>query len=187
MSWTEERVETLKELWATGLSASQIARQMGGITRNAVIGKVHRLGLAARAPRQAKRTAPAQAPQLAVPTKVTRFTNEASEISREDLHASSPQATREATHNSPVDTPAGEEINAQSTAETPQGARVGVPAPTVLTLTERVCKWPIGNPGEKDFHFCGLKAAGAGIPYCDYHFRIAYQPVERRRRSQHTD
>ena len=49
MAWTEERVELLKKLWAEGLSASQIAGRLGGVTRNAVIGKVHRLGLAGRA------------------------------------------------------------------------------------------------------------------------------------------
>ncbi|WP_040308565.1 GcrA family cell cycle regulator, partial [Asticcacaulis biprosthecium] len=49
MSWTDERVETLKKLWQEGHSASQIAKQLGGVTRNAVIGKVHRLGLSGRA------------------------------------------------------------------------------------------------------------------------------------------
>ena len=140
MSWTDERVEQLKKLWAEGLSASQIARTMGGVTRNAVIGKVHRLGLSGRA----------------VTTR--------SERPRYTSHAR-PRPSRPALPEPVV-------------IDEPE------PAPgefsTVLSLNDRICKWPIGNPGEPGFRFCGHKAVD-GTPYCADHARKAYQPSQPKR------
>jgi GcrA cell cycle regulator len=111
MSWTDERVQQLKDLWAQGMSASEIADVLGDITRNAVIGKAHRLGLSGR-----------PSPIKKKPTK---------------------------------------------------GA-------TILNLTERMCKWPVGDPKHHDFHFCG-KPAMAGMPYCAEHAAVAYQPSSKKR------
>jgi GcrA cell cycle regulator len=145
MGWTEERVEQLKALWTEGLSASQIARVLGGVTRNAVIGKVHRLGLAGRA-------GPAR-----------------SERPRSVSHKS---VVRMAQPEPPV------------VEEDPIILEDGSFA-TVLTINDRMCRWPIGDPAENEFHFCGRKPKG-GSPYCEAHARKAYQPPAKRdRRAAH--
>ncbi|MCE9521644.1 MAG: GcrA family cell cycle regulator [Alphaproteobacteria bacterium] len=143
MGWTDERVEQLKQLWADGLSASQIARQMGGVTRNAVIGKVHRLGLAGRAtPARSER------PRMQVARRVVR-----------------PRLA-------PV-------IQAPIVEKDPviddQGRKT-----TVLTISDRMCKWPIGDPSTTEFHFCGHPPK-VGSPYCEAHCVKAFQPSQSRR------
>jgi len=166
MSWTTERVDLLKKLWADGLSASQIAAELGGVTRNAVIGKVHRLGLSGRA----KTSAPASKPRRAKPTPSSSTPNRPSV---------SPQ-THGATALKIDPTPQVEveiEPEAEPIAElVPMSERT-----TILNLTERTCKWPIGDPGSDDFYFCG-RNSDPGVPYCAHHCRIAYQPVADRRR-----
>ena len=147
MGWTDERVSTLKKLWLEGLSASQIAKQLGGVTRNAVIGKVHRLGLSGRAtPSQPAR--PAFKPQrLARPA------------------APPPQ---------PVRRPQAVIVQAP---EPPPIRRVEEPgSATVLTLGAHMCKWPIGDPSSDGFSFCGRRTGEDG-PYCHEHARVAYQPA----------
>jgi len=140
MGWTDERVEQLKALWTEGLSASQIARVLGGVTRNAVIGKVHRLGLAGRAgPARAER------PRSVSHKSVVRLASPEPEIIEQD----------------PV------------TLEDGSYA-------TVLTINDRMCRWPIGDPAESAFHFCGRKPK-LGSPYCEAHARKAYQPQNLRR------
>jgi len=159
--WNEERVELLKKLWADGLSASQVAKQLGGVTRNAVIGKVHRLGLSGRA--TPSRPARPRAPVTRAFTGATRrpdpLVERTSEINR---HA-------EATANERL-----EAMQAETQALDPSERA------TVLTLTEHTCKWPIGDPGQPGFHFCG-RGADSGVPYCTDHARLAYQPVQPRR------
>lgn len=139
MAWTEERVELLKKLWTEGLSASQIARTMGDVTRNAVIGKVHRLGLSGRAT-----------------------------TSRADR-------PRRATIPKPKPKPVVAEPEMISEAKLPTGEFA-----TVLTLSGTMCRWPIGDPGADDFHFCGNGTDG-GAPYCEAHSEMAYQPSNRTR------
>jgi GcrA cell cycle regulator len=154
MGWTDERVETLKKLWLDGHSASQIAKQLGGVTRNAVIGKVHRLGLSGRAtPSQPARPA-FKAPRPARP-----------------LTASAPIQRRLAAHH-PLPPPA---IRPAPYVEEPGTA-------TVLTLGAHMCKWPIGDPASDDFTFCGRRAGDEG-PYCVEHARLAYQPQQAKKRS----
>ncbi len=151
MNWTDERVALLKKLWAEGLSASQIAKQLGQVTRNAVIGKVHRLGLAGRATpsRPAKRAVRNARPRVALPA------------------APRPRA--------PLDhAPA-----AHAPQLAPLTLEDGCTA-NVLSLSERMCKFPIGDPNEADFAFCG-RAASCG-PYCQDHARVAYQPSQARKR-----
>jgi len=166
MSWTDDRVELLKKLWAEGLTASQIAKRLGGVTRNAVIGKVHRLGLSGRAtpsraarPRQRRPRAPSH------PGRNTRFASAGNTALKAD-----PEAIPE---EAPDPIPARiREL------EIPPGERA-----TILTLSEHTCRWPIGEPGTEEFYFCGRNPAN-GMPYCDYHARIAYQPLQDRRRKK---
>ncbi|MBL4595730.1 MAG: GcrA cell cycle regulator [Robiginitomaculum sp.] len=158
MAWTDDRVETLKKLWAEGLSASQIAGQMGGVTRNAVIGKVHRLGLSGRAtpsrpPRPRHRPkAPARVGVTSALPKSTTTTTTAF-VRREEV----PVVAIE-----PKKLPSGEFA-------------------TVLTLTNQLCKWPIGDPAKPGFKFCG-RGSNSSSPYCQDHAAQAYQPHSRRRR-----
>ncbi len=151
MGWTDERVETLKKLWLDGLSASQIAKQLGGVTRNAVIGKVHRLGLSGRA----------------TPSQPQRTVFKAPRAPRPAVSASSAAAPRRAIEPSMPSQPIQPYI-----AEEPGTA-------TVLTLGAHMCKWPIGDPSSDGFTFCGRRSDREG-PYCQDHARVAYQPQQKK-------
>jgi len=162
MSWTDERVELLKKLWSDGLSASQIAAELGGITRNAVIGKVHRLGLSGRA-KSANASAPRQ--RKARSASMLR-------IGRAAIRGNTALA-----HAYEIETEAEPEMIDNII---PIGQRR-----SILELTESTCRWPVGDPGSGDFFFCGGNTI-AGLPYCAYHSRIAYQPASDRRRDRRT-
>ena len=170
MNWTDERVDLLKKLWSEGLSASQIAAQLGGVSRNAVIGKVHRLklssrGRAAAAPaRQKKTTVRGAAPAKAVTRAAVQRHATVS------IGATALQAQFEA---EPV---ARQYIRPVENVVVPISRRL-----QLVELTERTCKWPNGDPLAEDFHFCGNDAPETG-PYCAYHSRIAFQPASERRR-----
>jgi GcrA cell cycle regulator len=153
MGWTDERVEVLKKLWLEGLSASQIAKQLGGVTRNAVIGKVHRLGLSGRA-------APSQPTRPAFRTP------------RPPRPASPAVTHRRAEAPRPEPRPAPRPI---PYVEEPGTA-------TVLTLGAHMCKWPIGDPASTEFTFCGRRAGDEG-PYCVEHARVAYQPPQAKKKT----
>jgi GcrA cell cycle regulator len=170
MAWTDERVEILKKLWSEGLSASQIANRLGGVTRNAVIGKVHRLGLSgrttttrAKTPRPRRRTAPKPAGRFGG-TSYPSHGNTALKT----YYEADPDANAEL-----VPAPVEELV-------IPLAERA-----SILTLKECMCRWPIGDPGEEHFHFCG-RPADQGAPYCEFHARIAYQPPQARRRDRRT-
>jgi GcrA cell cycle regulator len=163
MNWTDERVELLKKLWSEGLSASQIATQLGGVSRNAVIGKVHRLKLSGRgrassaAPRP-KKTAPS-APKAPRPSRPMTTT----------IGATALQARFDAQPDA---------------APAPRASSVVLPLSRnlkLIELSERTCKWPNGDPLAEEFSFCGNDVGDCG-PYCTYHSRVAYQPVAERRR-----
>ena len=160
MSWTEERVSTLKKLWAEGHSASQIAKQLGGVTRNAVIGKVHRLGLSGRAtpsrpvkrPPRLARPKPRMMPDGTVKTPVPAIPER------------------------PVASPV-EDRPAALAPLPPLALADGEPA-TILTLRDSMCKWPIGDPADPKFAFCGRKADCG--PYCAEHAKVAFEPARKR-------
>ena len=165
MSWNDDRVELLKKLWNQGLSASQIAAELGnGVTRNAVIGKVHRLGLSGRAK--------TVTPQAARPRKATRAPSHPlshGSATRGNLALSpkAPAAPAPVLHVAPA--PVQEVV-------IPMSERV-----TIMELRDSMCRWPHGDPTSAEFRFCGAKSP-PGSPYCNYHAQIAYQPsVERRR------
>lgn len=183
MSWTDERVEKLQEMWTEGHSAAQIAKALGGVTRNAVIGKVHRLGLSnrnpgAKAPDSADE-APveevAETPVVAAPEAVVEDTPAAPEPVAE-APAPVRSTSRDSLRREPA--PISEDRLAvlANLAEIEKTAR----RVSLLDLTERVCKWPIGDPTDPDFHFCGLPAV-PGKPYCAAHVAVAFQPMSSRR------
>jgi len=205
MSWTDERIERLKSMWTEGATASQIAEDLGGVSRNAVIGKAHRLGLesrpspvkpgeekekkakAAPAPRAAK-PAPAPAPKAAAPS-APQPKEPSPEASRRPVSAgtAAPQGKPGETtiqyrsvgpggfiRQGPGDTqapippaPPRRLVPAKPSAEVADKT-------SLLDLNDRVCRWPMGHPGEPDFHFCG-KPSNPGYPYCVDHCGVAYQ------------
>jgi len=155
MAWTDERIAILKAGWEGGMTASQIAEKLGeGVTRNAVIGKAHRLGLESR-------------PSPVKPGEDIAAPAEPSSIAA--APAPSPVTAP------PAPLPAVAKAAAKRPARTGKAART-----TLLDLNERICKWPIGHPGEPDFHFCG-KPVQTGFPYCSEHCLQAYQAQMPRR------
>ena len=194
MSWTDERIERLKSLWTNGMTASQIADELGGVSRNAVIGKAHRLGLQSR-PSPVKPNDPLPAPAEVQPKPavspiahpVEQPAPPAAEAAAESARAPEQPAQAQA----PVPQirsigPGGflrQGPGDQQSPIPPAPPRRLVPAKpsaevadktSLLDLNEKICKWPLGHPGEPDFHFCG-KAANPGFPYCVEHCGVAYQ------------
>ena len=216
MSWTDERIATLKKMWEGGATASQIAEELGGVSRNAVIGKAHRLGLKSRPSPVKANEKKAAAPAPAAPKKPVS--------ARASAEAKPTPAPRPATEEparpaaSPAPVPAATE-HADASAETPSQPIPGPaadmpkivsvgpggflrqgpgdqqapipPAPprrlvpakpspdiagktSLLDLSDKVCRWPMGHPGEPDFHFCG-QPVNPGFPYCVEHCGRAYQ------------
>ncbi len=166
MSWTDERVETLKKLWQDGHSASQIAKQLGGVTRNAVIGKVHRLGLSGRA-----------APSTPTRPMYKPAPRPARTIS---------QPSHSTSHSAPSHTPPvrREPVVARPAISQPVVPYVEEPGTaTVLTLGAKMCKWPIGDPSSDSFSFCGRRSDD-GTPYCVEHARVAYQPSQKTKKRE---
>ncbi|PDT77227.1 GcrA family cell cycle regulator [Bradyrhizobium sp. C9] len=162
-TWSEDRVERLKKLWASGISCSRIAAELGDVTRNAVIGKVHRLGLSGRADdRKAKAVAAKRAPRLGSTTpqrtKVLRAVLAAP-------HIMAPLATAE-------EAPAGHA--SAFDGNVPAERRKGL-----LDLERGDCRWPIGDPTTPNFFFCGDPAI-SDLPYCGPHCRAAYQSAGHR-------
>ena len=204
MSWTDERIDQLKAMWEKGLTASQIADELGGVSRNAVIGKAHRLGLQSR-PSPVK---PNEAPKKAAPVRKPAPEAEAPKPAAPVQHsAPAPARPAPSVAPAPAQSAAAPAADAPTPAPQPRIISVGPggflrqgpgdqqapipPAPprrlvpakpspeiagktTLLDLTERICKWPMGHPGEPDFHFCG-EAVNPGFPYCVEHCGRAYQ------------
>lgn len=205
MSWTDERVETLKRMWAEGQSASAIAKELGGVTRNAVIGKVHRLGLSNRGDEAEPVPAPAAAPEPVAEKKADRQPAPADPALRPEPQPepqpepAAPQREERAEEepvSQPVFTPvprrpivpAGQPLPPQPSAneispETLASVREVEKRArklTLMELTERTCKWPIGDPATEKFWFCGLPSQ-PGKPYCETHVSVAFQPMSSRR------
>jgi GcrA cell cycle regulator len=194
MSWTDERIERLTTLWTQGMTASQIADELGGVSRNAVIGKAHRLGLQSRPS----------------PVKPNEEGDEREAAPAPQPRAEAPEARPAAAAPRPAEAPSADAAPAQpvpAPPPQPQIRSIGPggfirqtpgeqqspipPAPprrlvpakpspeiadktSLLDLNEKICKWPVGHPGEPDFHFCGAPA-NPGFPYCVEHCGVAYQ------------
>lgn len=170
MSWTDDRVARLSKLWAEGLSASQIAADLGGVTRNAVIGKVHRLGLSGRAKstnKSASSTRRKAAPRAGGYAKTTTT-----------------RPTPRTVGNTALKMDMEVDLDAEVEVELKPQENVVVPISrrlTLMQLTENTCKWPTGDPTMPGFSFCGHTSADEK-PYCEYHSKIAFQPANERRR-----
>lgn len=159
MSWTDERVELLKKLWSEGLSASQIAGRLGNVTRNAVIGKVHRLGLSGRATTARSRPRPRRpvAPKRPRP----QYKQPGNAVLRSLYQG----------ENETYEPPAEE-------FEIPLAERK-----YLQDLEENSCRWPIGDPQLPEFHFCN-KNKVPGLPYCEHHSRRSFQPPSTRKKDK---
>ncbi|WPZ22719.1 GcrA family cell cycle regulator [Sulfitobacter faviae] len=201
MSWTDERVETLKKMWGEGQSASQIAKELGGVTRNAVIGKVHRLGLSNRAA-----GAPAAAAATAKPEPKAKPAAPKAEAKAKPAAKAAPEPAAEAAPAPEAEEPAAAPAPKPNLPARKQIIPAGQPLPPqpsaneispealakvsevekkakkigLMELTERTCKWPVGDPATDDFWFCGLPVQ-QGKPYCEAHVGVAFQPMSARR------
>jgi GcrA cell cycle regulator len=164
LTWSDDRVEQLKKLWEAGLSASQIAAELGNVTRNAVIGKVHRLGLSGRAKSPSSSSSSSAAPRQRKARPAQHMMRVARPVSRGNTALA--HAFEVELEPDPV---AYDNV-------VPMSQRL-----SLLELSEATCHWPIGDPASSEFFFCGGRAL-TGLPYCAHHSRIAYQPASDRRR-----
>ena len=207
MSWTDERIATLKKMWEGGSTASQIAEELGGVSRNAVIGKAHRLGLKSRpSPVKAnekKKAAAKKAPaKAAAPKKAAARSTAAKPAAKpapkKDAAAGPSAPAQAATPSQPIPNPTPDlpkivsvgpggflrqgpgDQQAPIPPAPPRRLVPAKPSPemadktSLLDLSEKVCRWPMGHPGEPDFHFCG-EPVNPGFPYCVEHCGRAYQ------------
>lgn len=194
MSWTDERIERLTKMWEGGATASQIADELGGVSRNAVIGKAHRLGLKARPSPVKPNDKPEPAPKAAKPAPRAPEPAPRPAAPRPAAPAPSAAVPRQPMPNQPSgDTPRIVSVGPggflrqgpgdQQAPIPPAPPRRLVPAKpspeiadktSLLDLNDRICRWPMGHPGEPDFHFCGDKV-NPGFPYCVEHCGRAYQ------------
>jgi GcrA cell cycle regulator len=186
MSWTDERVELLKKMWGDGQSASQIAKELGGVTRNAVIGKVHRLGLSNRAtggtsakaseataakekPAAKPKPEPRPQPKTEAARPPTPNDHRPIHARKQIIPAGQPLPPQ----------PSANEISPEALAKVNEVEKKSKKI-SLMELTERTCKWPVGDPATEDFWFCGLPVK-AGKPYCEAHVGVAFQPMSARR------
>ena len=193
MAWSDERVAVLKKMWLDGNSASEIAKELGNITRNAVIGKVHRLGLSNRDTNVSK--AGASANKAIKGVKRGR----PPKINKEPKKRGRPQKINEPKDFNETPMERGRSISASGTTRRSNDGKLEVVSDlseetlkdllkvemksrkiSLMDLTERTCKWPIGDPATDDFWFCGHEAE-PGKPYCKTHISIAFQPITQRR------
>lgn len=175
MSWTDERIALLKKMWKEGKSAADIAKTLAkGVTRNAVIGKAHRMGLSNR---------PSPIKKTDAPVKETSKKESAKKEApaKKETAKAAPASKKVATpvvsgvkHNPLARGEVAEPKKFEKEAIPPGG---GVP---LIDLTERMCRWPIGDPREDDFTFCG-RDIRIGTPYCAAHAAAAYQSSSRSR------
>lgn len=186
MSWTDERVELLKKMWGEGQSASQIAKELGGVTRNAVIGKVHRLGLsnrttsasAAAAPKAEPKPKPA--PKAEAKPKPSPKTEPARPAAPVEAKPATPARRQIIPAGQPLPPqPSANEISPEALAKVNEVEKKSKKI-SLMELTERTCKWPVGDPATEDFWFCGLPVQ-SGKPYCEAHVGVAFQPMSARR------
>jgi GcrA cell cycle regulator len=196
-TWTEERIATLTKMWESGATASQIADELGGVSRNAVIGKAHRLGLEARPSpvkpgEEKEHRAPAAAAPTPKPAPAERPAPRpaAAAAAPEQAAPAPPAPQRQRAQSANIQNrsigPGGfirQGPGDQQAPIPPAPPRRLVPAKpspevadktSLLDLNDRICKWPMGHPGEPDFHFCG-NASNPGFPYCVEHCGVAYQ------------
>ena len=202
MSWTDERIATLQKMWEGGSTASQIAEELGGVSRNAVIGKAHRLGLKARpspvkaAEKKKKAAAKKATPKTTPPTKSAA--KPAAKAAKAPAGKAAAGSAQSGVPSQPIPNPTPDlpkivsvgpggflrqgpgDQQAPIPPAPPRRLVPAKPDPSIadktslLDLSDKVCRWPMGHPGEPDFHFCG-GAVNPGFPYCVEHCGRAYQ------------
>ena len=193
MAWSDERVAVLKKMWLEGNSASEIAKELGNITRNAVIGKVHRLGLSNRdtnvskagvtAEKSIKGLKRGRPPKINTepkkkgrPQKITQLKDQNDATVERDIPISASGTTERSNDNRlEVVSDLSEETLKDLLKVEMKSKKI-----SLMDLTERTCKWPIGDPATDEFWFCGHEAE-PGKPYCKTHISIAFQPITQRR------
>ncbi|GLQ34901.1 hypothetical protein GCM10007939_11840 [Amylibacter marinus] len=182
MAWTDDRVEVLKKMWGEGKSASQIAKELGGVTRNAVIGKVHRLGLSNRATTTTAKPAPKKEPAKAKPKSAPQDTAPKASETRVTMPKATNIPPRKPIIKAGQPLPPQPSANEVSKEALAKVAKVEKKAKKLrlMELTEKTCKWPVGDPATEDFWFCGLSVE-TGKPYCEAHNAVAFQPMSARR------
>lgn len=184
MSWTDERVEILKKMWGEGQSASVIAKELGGVTRNAVIGKVHRLGLSNRAGSAGAKAAAKEKPKAteakAKPTTAPKPEPAAAAPAAPPPRVLPPAVRKIIPAGQPLPPqPSANEISPEALAKVSEVEKTSKKI-SLMELTEKTCKWPVGDPATDDFWFCGLNVQ-TGKPYCEAHVGVAFQPMSSRR------
>lgn len=170
MSWTEQKIQALKEMWGHGYSASEIAKHLGGLTRNAVIGKAHRLKLSSR-PLSSKtggETAASRVTAVAS-TGAPAIKSSQKRVMLRPLPVV-PTPSLPSKSSEPKET-----LSAFENVKRSEGI-------AVTKAGDRHCRWPVGDPRSPDFRFCGCPAH-EGMPYCIDHARVAYQSVGRKQRN----
>ncbi len=177
MAWTDERIKKLRELWSEGQSASKIAEKLGGVTRNAVIGKIHRLGLSNRSEKSEKKILTKKRGR---PAKVKNIDNFKEQLDNSKIRDFS-QINSDKFDDLDVDDLTDDknmllEATLANIAELEENAK----KLNLMELTERTCKWPIGDPATENFWFCG-HTSEQGKPYCSTHVSIAFQPISLKR------
>lgn len=166
MSWTEQKIQMLKDMWGNGYSASEIAKRLGGLTRNAVIGKAHRLKLSSR-PSPIKRE-DAVGAMMSTDAVTPLMKSSKKRVMLRPLPA--------------VPVPMPSTIKPAKDGLRPIDSLKRGEGIAVTKAGERHCRWPIGDPRSPDFRFCGC-AAYEGLPYCIDHARVAYQNVGKKQRA----
>ena len=194
MAWSDERVAVLKKMWLEGNSASEIAKVLGNITRNAVIGKVHRLGLSNRDTNVSKSAAKTSKVTKSVkrgrpPKKLDqevkkrgrpqklKDTRDFSELADKKNNSASSSGNETRSNDSKLKVVSD---LSEETLKKLQKIEMKAQKISLMELTERTCKWPIGEPATDTFWFCGHESE-PGKPYCKTHISIAFQPINQRR------
>ena len=193
MAWSDERVAVLKKMWLDGNSASEIAKELGNITRNAVIGKVHRLGLSNRETNVSKAGATVSKPIKGVkrgrPPKIDKEPKKRGRpqkiIEPRDFNEKSTEKSKSISASGPTGLSNSSKIEvvsdlSEETLKDLLKVEMKSKKISLMDLTERTCKWPIGDPATDEFWFCGHEAE-PGKPYCKTHISIAFQPITQRR------
>ena len=181
MSWTDDRVEVLKKMWGEGQSASVIAKELGGVTRNAVIGKVHRLGLSNRVTSTTAKAATKGKTKVGLKAKpTTPSTSQKAVGAPENVRIMPPAVRKIIPAGQPLPPqPSANEISPEALAKVSEIEK-SAKRISLMELTEKTCKWPVGDPATEDFWFCGLSVK-VGKPYCEAHVGVAFQPMSSRR------
>ncbi|MET3559619.1 GcrA cell cycle regulator [Bartonella japonica] len=172
MSWTHERVELLKKFWSEGLSASQIAAQLGGVSRNAVIGKVHRLKLPGRGKTAQAVSRAQKTPISPSSSRIRRTTSTVMPADTTSCNVGATALKMEFIEEDVIEN----DVPTKSDVIVPISRQLNL-----LQLSENTCRWPVGDPLSSDFHFCGADSS-ENSPYCTFHAKIAFQPISERRR-----